>query len=346
MDESPSLNSADEQIAGHAQAAHLAGLSWPERLRIVRQDRSYSTPSFIELAIGLAKDRGMPPVEREEWAQLGVEAARHGASRRAEELEPLAWAVLGTTNRRCGRLIIARTAFSRCQALRHHLKGPRELGQTLMHEAGYWWALLELRRAAELNHEALRLARSEGDGSLIATYQIQAGGIADAAEDSSTAVTMFLSALDRVDPAAHPRLALWAGHNLAVSAIGLGHIDTAMCAILRLDHSYSLFADAKLLLQREWTLGLIAKARGHWAEAELRLRAVRDRFREQQMNHEAALLDFELARLAAKTARWPTAAHLSARAARALSAVGSPREAWAATRLFRKSVKRRRGSGV
>ncbi len=102
--DSPSPGPADEQIAAHARAAHLVGLPWPERLRIVRADRSYSVPSFIELAVGLARDYGMPPADREEWARLGVEAARRGSSRRAGELEPLAWAVLGHALRVRGRL--------------------------------------------------------------------------------------------------------------------------------------------------------------------------------------------------------------------------------------------------
>ncbi len=212
-------------------------------------------------------------------------------------------------------------------------------------EASYWWAILELGKAAELNHEALRLAGPYAADSVISCYETQTGVIANAAEEWPVAITMFLSALDRIDPLAHPRLALVAGHNLAKSAIGLGQLDTAMSAILRLHRSYDLLADLKAPLKREHLVAAIAEARGHWREAELRLHAVRDGFMEHQMPHEAAQIDFELAEVAAKTDRWATAAHLAASAARALTAAGSPREAAAASHLLREAALRRRDSG-
>ncbi len=342
--DSPSSSFADEQIGAHARAAHLVGLPWPERRRIVRADRSYSVPSFIELAIGLARDCGMPPAEREEWARLGVEAARRGSSRRAGELEPLAWAVLGHALRVRGRLGPSRAAFSRCQALRHLLGDPLELAETCAREAGYWWSILEHGRAAALNHERFRLAGPRGGDSVIACYEIQAAMIANSTQDWSAAITLLLSALDRIDPVVQPRLALVAGHDLAWSATCLGHLDTAMCAVFRLHRSYDLLADPKAPLIRDRLVAGIAKARGHWREAELRLHAVREGFIGHQIPYEAAQVDFELAELAAKTDRWATAAHLAARAARALSAAGSPHEAGAASRLLREAVVRRRSS--
>ncbi len=343
--DSPSSSPADEQIAAHARAAQLVGLPWPERLRIVREDRSYSVPSFIELAIGISRDLEVRPAEREEWARLGVEAALHGSSGRVQELEPLAWANLGSTRRVRGKLRESRAAFMRCDALRQHLTNPLDLAETCALEASYWWTMLELDKAAELIGEALRLATPYAEDSVIGRYEIQAGTIASEAGELSAAITMHLSSLERIDPAAHPRLALGAGHNLASTAIRLGHLDTAMCALLRLSRSYDLLADTKLLVKREVLVAEIAKARGHWREAELLFRAQRDAFMEHQMPYEAAQIDFELAELATKTDRWATAAHLAARAARALYAAGSPHEAAAATRLLREAARRRRGSG-
>ncbi len=343
----PPSRFADEQIAAHARAAQLVGLPWPERLRVVREDRSYSVPSFIELAIGISRDLEERSAEREEWARLGVEAALHGSSRRVQELEPLAWANLGSTRRVRGRLRASRAAFMRCDALRHRLGDPLDLAETCALEASYWGAILELDKAAELIGEALRLARPYAEDSVIGRYEIQAGTIASEAGDQSVAVTMRLSSVERIDPAVHPRLALTAGHNLALTAVRLGHLDTAMCAVLRLGRSYDRFAeDPKLLLRREGLVAEIAKARGHWREAEILFRAQHDGFIEHQMPYEAAQIDFELAELAARTGCWATAAHLAARSARALSSAGSPREAGAATHLLREVALRRRGSGA
>jgi tetratricopeptide (TPR) repeat protein len=344
-DGSSSPSSADEQIAAHARAAYLVGLPWPERLRVVRQDRSYSGPSFIELAVGVARDVGMPYAEREEWARLAVEAARLGTSRRAEQLEPLAWAVLGHTLRMRGRLEASRAAIMRCQAVRHRLGDRLELAETLAIEAGYWWQILELRKAADLNREALNLARHHAADSVIGCYEVQAGSIANEAKDSTTAITMLLGAVDRIDPTSTPRLAFVAGQNLACSAIVLGHLDSAMCAMLQLRRRFpSLLVDIKTLLKSEWVIADIEMARGQWREAEVRLSAVREDFTENRLFYDAAQVDFEIAVLAAKTGRWPSAAHHAERAARSLTAAGSPREAWAATRLLREAVARRRGA--
>ncbi|MGH7343171.1 MAG: hypothetical protein ACREKH_22005 [Candidatus Rokuibacteriota bacterium] len=154
--EPPAQGSANEQIAAHARAADLVGLPWPDRLRVVREDRSLAVPSFIELAIGLARNVGLTYAEREEWARLGVEAARQGLSKRAQELEALAWASLGNSRRLRGNLAASRVAFMRTRALRRHVVDPLELAATYDLEAAYWQETLELTKALELNAEASR----------------------------------------------------------------------------------------------------------------------------------------------------------------------------------------------
>jgi len=167
---------ADERLDAHAWAADLIGLPWPERLRRVREDRAFATPSFIELSISLGRDVGLPASDRQRWAQLAVEAAMRGPRRRAEELESLAWAVLGTAYRVRGRLSAGRTAFKRCHALRQRMTNVLELADTYSHEAAYWWEIagwslkgyrasrigrdgqMALTRGAEFINEALRLA--------------------------------------------------------------------------------------------------------------------------------------------------------------------------------------------
>lgn len=351
--DSPSPSSADEQIAAHARAAHLVGLPWPDRLRIVRTDRSYAAPSFIELAIGLARDLGLPYLHRKEWARLAVEAARHGGSRRAEELEPLAWAVLGNLWRLLGDLRASRAAFLRCQPLRHRLVDPLELAETCSLESSYWSEMgvhadglgpggrAALSNAVELIDEALRLASPAAPDCVIANFEVQAGLAADRSQRWPVAMTMFLSALARLDPAENPRLALVAGHNLASTALGLGHIETARSAILRLHRLYDSSAEPALRLRREWITASIARAEGHEREAECRLQVVRDGFADYGMTYQIALVDLDLAALAAKSGRWPTTAHLAASALRAFSTAGATNAAWEATRLLREATARR-----
>lgn len=343
---SSSPGSADHWLAAHSKAAQLVNLPWPERLRSVRHDRSYTEPSFIELAIGLSADIGMPPGAREEWARLAVEAALHGGSARVEELEALAWAHLGTTYRVRDNLGACRSAFVRCAAVRHRIKEPLDVAETLALEASYRWTIRELDQAAELIDEALRLAMPRADDHRIAAYQIRVGIIAADARRWGAAIESYIAALERIDPAVHPRLALIAGHDLACSTIGIGHLETAMCALLQLRNSYDQYADRKLLLCRDSLIASIAVAAGNWREAESRYHEIRQGYVQLHLASQVAFVDLELARLAAKERKWPKAALLAARAARGYAAASSPHEAAAARRLHRRAVGQSRGVGA
>jgi tetratricopeptide (TPR) repeat protein len=333
----PSPSFADDRLVAHTRAAHLAGLPWPERLRSVREDRSFSEPDFIELALSLSAATGMSPGEREEWARLAVEAALHGGSSRVEELEPLAWAHLGCAYRLRDRLWAGRSAILRCAALRHRLGTPRELAEALALEASYWCEVEDLDKAAALIGEALQLATRHADDEQIATYQIRAGIIAADGMRWSTAIENYLSALDRIDPGVHPRLALIAGHNLANASIGIGHLDTAMCAILSLSANYERFAEPKIRLLRDILVSEIACARGHWREAEIRLNAIRQGFIVLGLPTAVAYVDLALAKIALRKGQWSAAALFAAKAARAYSSAGSPHKAAEAHRLFRRA---------
>jgi hypothetical protein len=318
MDGTPESGFADERLAAHAWAADLIGLPWPERLRRVRDDRVFGTPSFIELGISLTNDSALSPAERQRWAQLAVAAALQGRSRRAEALESFAWAVLGNVQRVRGLLPASHASFIRCNALRHRITDPLELADTLSLEASYWlrisiWSSRSrwvdrpgkhgrgaLARAAELIDEALCRATRFASDSVIGCYQTKAGLMANEARRSSEAVTLLLSALDRIDPATHPRLALAAGENLVTTATHLGRFDTAMAGILRLRATCDLVSDLRLSLLRDWLVADLAEARGDLNEAERLLHDLHDTFRKHEMPFEAALADLHIAKLAAR----------------------------------------------
>jgi len=316
---------ADERLAAHAWAADLIGLPWPERLRRIREDRAFASPSFIELSISLGQDLCLSPSEREEWAQLAVEAAIRGPSRRSEELEPLAWAVLGNAQRVRGRLARSGAAFRCCHTLRYRSRLRMESAETLSLEASHWYAIAcrrarrremrhgdrrsdeALARAAELIDEALRRATPTAADSVIGRYEIKAGMIANEARPSRwpVAMTMLLSALDRIDPATHPRLALSAADNLARTAFYSGQLDSAMEGVVRMRNLYDLVSDPGLLLHRNWLVADIAEARGEVNEAERLLHAIRDGFVANGMGLGGSLAEIEIARLSGAAGRRP-----------------------------------------
>ena len=352
-DASSASSFADERLAAHRWAADLAGLLWPERLRRVQEDRTFAAPSFIELSISLGRDFGFSPLDRRRWAQLAVEAAVRGRSRRAAELEPLAWAVLGTAHRVLGDLSSSGAAFRRCQALRHRIRDPLEFADSCWLQAvyctevAYWLSIAgwagemgphgrrALVTAAELIDEALRLAAPRAEPKIVGSYEITAGTIARRAGRKAVAMTMVLSAMGRIDSAAEPRLGLIAGHNAAVTAADLGHLDAAMEGLLRLQRQYDLAGDAKVCFLRERLAAGLAWAQGHLNEAEDRFRSAREQFAKHQMLLEVADANLSIARMAAAGGRSSTAERLVARASRLLFAAGSPFAAHAVTRLLR-----------
>lgn len=143
----------DDRLTSHAKAANLIGLPRRERLATVQNDRRYAVPSFIELALSLATDVQSPSREREDWARLAVEACRHGGSSRVEELEPLAFAHLGSTLRVRDRLKASRRAHVRSAALRYRIRAPLELAKACVLEASFWRAIHHYDHALELGRQ-------------------------------------------------------------------------------------------------------------------------------------------------------------------------------------------------
>lgn len=215
-------------------------------------------------------------------------------------------------------------------------------GIAIIHRGASQWAgalgehgRRAILNAAELIDEALRLAMPRAKPSIVGTYEIQAGIIARTSCRKAAAMTMHLSAMNRIDPAAEPRLGVIAGHNVAVTAADLGQLDIAMYGLLRLQGQYELVAESKASLMREHLAAGIAWKQGQLSEADHRLHTLRERFAERQMFLEAASVDLSSAGLAADGGRWLIAERLVARAARALFAAGSPFAAHAVSRLLR-----------
>jgi hypothetical protein len=192
---------------------------------------------------------------------------------------------------------------------------PLELADTFSLEASYWSAIAiwysrsrwlsprkhgqkTIATAAELVDEALRRATPFASDFTIGLLETKAGMIATEAGHWSAATTMLLSALDRIDPARHPRLALVAGQNLARTALNCGHVDTAMAGLHRLQGTYDLVSEEDLSLRHNWLMADVAEARGDLNEAERLVHSVRDGFIKNGMPWEVSLAEVEIARLA------------------------------------------------
>ncbi len=332
-----------EQALAQTLAARLAGRPWPDRIAVVSSERSFWLPSFVELAIAIARDRHTEPQEAEGWAELAVQAIGPTPATRSQELEPLAWAVLGNARRRRGDLGRARQALVRSRELRWQTADPLELAEIYSFEASYWTQVREYDVAANLVLCALALAGPHATPAGLSRYQVQAGMIASAAGRWREAVAGLLPIVERLDPIGHPTLVLSAAHNLAAACMGLGLVALARRALCGLDDLYRRFGDRNVQLQRDWLLARAARAEGAPGEAEMRLEAVRDGYLDAGIPYDAALVELELAELAADRDDWSTVEEAALAAAAALHAAGSPQEAVAGVAMVAE-VARRQGS--
>lgn len=332
-----------EELAAHRLAAGLDGRPWADRLNAVRGDASFHGTAFVELAMALARDQHSPLAEAEDWARLGVEAARHSLELRAAELEALAWAVLGNVRRRRGDLRGARVAFARCAARRGRVADPIDLAETYSLEASFLSQVRELGNAWDAVCAAHRLAQPFGQVALLARYEIKAGMIANEDGRYVEAAEILSQGLERLDVAREPGLVLIGGHNLAGALVGMGFPEPAARGLCRLRPLYERHGSAKLALQRDWIWGRIAIARGCSGEARARLEAVRDGFLRMEMPCDAAMVMVEsvIAGLGGGQE-----AEAAAAASRILATAGARRESEAAVELLRGAIARRAELGV
>ncbi|HEX2253020.1 MAG TPA: tetratricopeptide repeat protein [Thermoanaerobaculia bacterium] len=154
------------------------------------------------------------------------------------------------------------------------------------------------------------------------------------------AIRIDQQALDRLDPAAEPRLYLCVQHNLT------WHLE--MCrayadARQRHDanrHLYAAFKDRWTQLRRRWLEGKIAHGLGEWEEAERALVEVRDGFIRRNHAYDAALASLDLALLYADLGRTAEMQQLARQMMPIFRAQEVHREALAALLVFWEAASR------
>lgn len=336
-----------DELTGHMLAAHLDGMSdFGERRRAVIEDERHHSWGFVIAALGIARDHALGWDHQHEWAELAVEACRVAPCCRAQELESLAWAVLGNCRRRSGDLARAGIAFGHCSATRIYTADQLDLAETFSLEASLRHDLLDLAAARELIERAIETARPYATPDRMARYQVKAALIDNSTGRHSRALGRLLAHLPAIDPAAEPQLFLSASHNAAGALLGLGRPEAAMQVLLEIEGACERHASPRLRLQRDWQVAQVAAFRGHSAEAVARLRQVRDGFVAEGLPYDAALLELELAVAHHELGEWSEAERSAARAMAALKASGADREALCALVLVVRSVYRHRASAV
>ena len=260
------------------------------------------------------------------------------------DLEARAHATLGNALRLAGDLSRADDCFHAGRACLEGSFDPLEEGSFLT-------LLASLRRDQRRFDEALAyLERAIGifeevraNDLLVRALTTQASLHLDqgAAEE---ALPPLLKALPLVEEAAEPRTAMAIQQNLAMCYAELGRYHEAQRIWSANRRYYDRFGDRWTQLKAQWLEGIIAAASGRAEHAEGCFTRVRDRYLEEGLAYDAAMVSLDLAMLYAEQGR---AAELESLAAAMLPVFASHdihREAKTALSFFRRAVEMRQAT--
>lgn len=109
------------------------------------------------------------------------------------------------------------------------------------------------------------------------------------------AVAEVSASLPLIDRKRHPRLLLWAYHNLALYLCEMGRIQMVEILLSDLAPLYRRFGDRQTYIRRRWLEGLLAKAQGDPAGAQQHLTAVVEELVREGTLLQAAVAALDLA---------------------------------------------------
>lgn len=158
------------------------------------------------------------------------------------------------------------------------------------------------------------------------------GGKADKAIHSLYAASMM------IDATADPRMALAIFHNLSLYHADLGFFDEAAHYLAMAGPLYEVVGARSDQIRQSWLLGSLLLKRHRFAEAETRLKEVRDAFLQIDLPMEAAQVSLELALVCAEQGRVRDLRKLASEMQPLFEALGLQRQALQALFFLRGAI--------
>lgn len=225
-----------------------------------------------------------------------LETGRYGSSL-VEDSRALAWAHLGNAFRITSDLWRAEQALH--QAWHHHeLSGQDAYTETeiLKFTSSLRNDQSRPKEAMQLIDKAITIYREGQDRHLEGTALILKALILGDQGRSQEAIPLLLAGLDRIDPEEDPRLVFVGKHNVIVATAQSGELGKARQLIHQSRPLYQGLGEIDLA-KVHWLEGFIAANLGQFAEAEAKLRDVRDFFLDCQLGIEFFLSSLDLAQM-------------------------------------------------
>jgi tetratricopeptide (TPR) repeat protein len=338
-----------ERAAAPGLLRELLARPLDRRLAEAAADSRYHTWGFCGLVLDTAREWSFQdPGRALDLARIGVELAGRldGAvygEARVHDLAARAWAGLASAQRVRDDFPGAEESFARAE--RHLKSGTGDLvekANVLLLKSSLRGNQHRFREALRLLDRVAHLARRCDDSHLGGKALIMRGFLLGLANDPESAIRHLREGLERVDPAAEPRLVVVAQHNLTLYLAEAGRYAEAIRLLESARPLYHQVGDQMSLLRLRWVEGKIASSLGHFNEAEELLRGVQKELVARELGYDAALLALDLATVYASQGRGAEMRRLAEEMIPIFKSRDIHREAIAALFVFQKAAEMER----
>ncbi|MEM7480425.1 MAG: hypothetical protein AAF481_04570 [Acidobacteriota bacterium] len=318
-------------------------------LRIRNEDRFHSL-ALAEVLLEEARETGFDdPREGERLARLGLllleslDSHYHGR-RILDDLRGRAHVFLGNNLRLARDLQGAERELT--LAAEFLADSPNELEEVAR---VHFLALLRKEQGrceetADLLHEVCERYESLGEDNRAARAFASLGDLLLRQGLPEEAAQPLAEALVRLDPEEDPRTLLCVRHNLVVCLLDLGKAADAEDLFQRCEEDYERFPDTYTKLHADWLRGMLAAGLGREEEAEAYLTSVRDRFVENDLFWDSAIISLDLAMLYSRQGRTAEVREIARTMTPIIAAQDNPRETTAALMFFATVAEQERAS--
>ncbi len=232
-----------------------------------------------------------------------LEAGKHDI-RVISDLRAKSWACLGNANRILSDFRTAEANFR--DAVDHLEKGTGSPSETTFlgeSRVALYLAQRKYEKADAIADEMARVYRQIGDSHLLGRILIRKGTSRLHQGKNETAIRLLVQGLRLVDQQRDPRLFLVGQHNLLFLQVEEGRLDGVQELLKKVRAGYTRFEDRLSLIRLRWVEGKIALKEGDRYTAEMHLNEARQRFLEEGIGYDTALVSMELAMIYAEQGR-------------------------------------------
>jgi tetratricopeptide (TPR) repeat protein len=326
-------------------ATELSLWPFPEQRRRVREDARFHSAALIDLLLErcfvLNREE---PGQAEETARLALDIAdrigpEDGSHILANDLRARAWAYIGNTRRILADFRAAETAMTKAEALLEEGSGdPLERARVLDLKASLLRSQRRFDLALATIDQVISIYRRIHEDHRQGRALISKAMILGDAGEQEESVRLVSRAMVFIDPEKEPRLALAALNNLLVDLTDLGRFKEARELLPEVQRRLEEVGTRTDRTRVYWHEARLDAEFGRPADAEAKLRRVREEFIAEGAAYSAALSSLDLAKIFLEQGRTGEARQLAFEMHRIFASKDIQRETLVALAFFQKAA--------